>query len=117
MKTSKIQVFLAAVLVTGALLACKKGKSEETSSTTAAASGGDSTGVAECDDYLNKYQNCVKDHVPEVARAGIQQSIDTMRATYKKTAENPVTKAGLAQGCKQALEQTKTAMSQYNCEW
>ncbi len=116
MKTSKGFVFVAAVLVAGALLACKKGKSEESSSTSAAATG-DSVGVAECDEFLTKYEKCVKDNVPAAAKPGLQQSIDTMRTTWKQSAQNPITKSALAQGCQQALEQTKTAMSQYKCEW
>ncbi len=107
---------LALLLVAVPLLACKKGKGESTESTAAAASG-DSTGVPECDEFLTKYDACVKANVPEAARPQIQQSIDTMRTTYKQSAQNPVAKAGLAQGCTQALEQTKTAMAQYNCTW
>lgn len=115
MKSTRTLIAATAVVAI-ALLACKKGKEESTSSTSAAASG-DSVGVAECDEFLQKYEACVKANVPEAAKPGIQQSIDTMRKSYKTAADNPVSKAGLAQGCKQALEQTKTAMAQYNCTW
>jgi len=55
---------LALVLV--ALLACKKSESSSTSSSSSAASGGGETGVPECDEYLTKYEKCVKEKVPAV---------------------------------------------------
>ncbi|HMR78190.1 MAG TPA: hypothetical protein PKD61_23930 [Polyangiaceae bacterium] len=118
-RTSKSEVLALSGLVLLAALACKKfggGSDEETSSASAPASG-DSTGVPECDDYLAKYSKCVEDKVPAVAKPGIQQSIDKMRETYRTTAQTPAAKAGLAQGCTQALETTKQAMASYGCTW
>lgn len=115
-RSSRLTTSFTALLVVVALLACKKSKSEESGST-ASASSGESTGVAECDDYLAKYEKCVDDKVPAVAKPGIKEAIGKMRTTYKTSAANPVAKAGLAQGCKQALETTKQAMAQYNCTW
>ncbi|MBX3129554.1 MAG: hypothetical protein KF718_22740 [Polyangiaceae bacterium] len=120
-KTSRISVLLTASVVLVASLACKKltgGSSDSTeSSSTSSAASGDSTGVPECDEYLEKYSKCVEANVPEVARGPLKDSIDKMRQTYKTSAQNPAAKAGLGMGCKQALETTKQAMSQYNCTW
>ncbi len=117
--SSRTEVFAISALVLVVSLGCKKlsgGSDEESSSTTAAASG-DSTGIPECDDYLAKYEKCVDEKVPAVAKPGIKQSIDKMRQTYKTSAKNPAAKAGLSQGCTQALETTKQAMASYGCSW
>lgn len=114
-RSSRLTTSFTALLVVVALLACKKSKSEEGS--TASAASGESTGVPECDEYLAKYEKCVDEKVPAVAKPGIKEAIGKMRTTYKTSASNPVAKAGLGQGCKQALETTKQAMAQYNCTW
>jgi hypothetical protein len=107
---------LALLLV--ALLACKKGKEgEKSESTSSASSGGGEVGVPECDEYLAKYEKCVSEKVPEAARPQLKQSVETMRSSWKQAASNPAAKAGLAQGCKQALETAKTAMGAYGCAW
>jgi hypothetical protein len=108
-RTTPVQVLLAIVLVLGVLLACKKEEST--------ASSVEAIGVPECDEYLTKYDKCVKDKVPAVARGQFEQSAKQMRDSWKQLADNPATKPGLAQGCKQALETAKTAMGSYGCEW
>jgi hypothetical protein len=121
-RPSQLRTIATTIVLVSALLACKKlkgGSSEEstgTSSGTTTASG-DSTGVPECDEYLEKYKACVDANVPAVARPGMAEAIKKMRETYKTSASNPAAKAGLAMGCKQALETTKQAMAQYNCTW
>jgi len=119
-RPSHFRTLATALVVVSALMACKKFKgesSEEGASSTTSAASGDSTGVPECDEYLTKYQACVDDKLPEPARPGTTEAIKKIRETYKTAASNPVSKAGLAQGCKQALETTKQAMAQYNCTW
>lgn len=112
-RTNRFLPVTAMAVVLVALLACKK-KEEKTETTGASA---ESVGVAECDEYLTKYDKCLSDKVPEAARPQMKQSIATMRSTWKQTAANPASKVGLAQGCKAALESAKTAMGAYGCEW
>ena len=100
-------------MVVVALLACKK-KEESSSTGTASA---DAVGVPECDEYLTKYEKCIKDKVPAAARPSLETSMKQTRDSWKSLAANPTTKAGLAQGCKQALETAKTAMGAYGCTW
>ena len=83
-------------------------------STTAAA--GD-IGVAECDDFLKKYEACVSGKVPAAAQATFKTSLDTWRSSWKKLAETPQGKAGLETACKSALDQAKTSLASYNCTW
>jgi hypothetical protein len=106
-------VGLLAALV--ALLGCKK-LAHRGESSSSSPSGGDKTGVAECDDFLAKYEKCIE-KMPAVARPGAEQSIKTMRETWKKIAETPSAKAGMATMCKQAAEGVKSSMGPYNCQW
>jgi hypothetical protein len=82
-----------------------------TTSTTASA---DKIGVPECDEYIAAYDACLA-KIPEVGRAQYKTSIDTLRASWKKLADNPQTRPSLVMACKQAAEQAKTAMKTYNC--
>jgi len=77
----------------------------------------DSVGVAECDEYIQKYEACVNSKVPEAQRATYKSSFETMRKSWKDAAANPQSKAGLANGCKQALETAKQSFSSYGCTW
>jgi hypothetical protein len=104
-------------LVVVALLACKKEESSSSSGSSTTGTTADAIGVPECDEYLTKYEKCVKDKVPEAARGQMESAMKQTRDSWKKLAENPATKAGLAQGCKQALETAKTSMSAYGCQW
>jgi len=81
------------------------------------AQAGDKIGVAECDEYIAKYEACVNSKVPEAQRAAFKTQFDTMRKSWKDAAANPQAKAGLAAGCKQATEAAKQSMSSFSCAW
>ncbi|HYH86510.1 MAG TPA: hypothetical protein VEX60_13745 [Pyrinomonadaceae bacterium] len=85
-----------------------------TSTTTASA---DKVGVAECDDFIAKYEACISGKVPAAAQATVKASLDTWRKSWKDLAANPSTKGTLAAACKQAAETAKTSMSAYGCAW
>jgi hypothetical protein len=89
----------------------------ETANTTTAA--GDKIGVAECDDYVEKYEAClntIAGKYPQAAPA-LKSAYETQRDAFRKAAANPQAKAGLAAGCKQAIETAKQATSAYACQW
>jgi hypothetical protein len=86
-----------------------------TSGTTASA--GEKVGVAECDDFLAKYEACVSGKVPAAAQATFKTSLETWRSSWKKLAETPQGKAGLATACKAAADQAKASMNSYGCSW
>lgn len=83
-------------------------------STTSAA--GD-IGVAECDEFLKKYEACVSGKVPAAAQATFKTSLDTWRSSWKQLASTPQGKAGLATACKSAMDQAKTSLGSYGCTW
>ena len=80
-------------------------------------SSGDKIGIAECDDYIEKYEACITGKVPEASRATLKSSFDQTRQTWKNLAANPQTKSTLASMCKQSKEMAKQSMSAYACEW
>jgi hypothetical protein len=61
---------------------------------TAAAPSGDSTGVAECDQYLAKLVSCFPH---------MKANADMMRNGYRQSAAMPQAKAAMAQGCTQSM--------------
>ena len=139
MTTKLISLFALCVLLGTVMLACGGAENTNTAAnanaaatnantkaaaTPAAASTPASTasaagdiGVAECDDFLKKYEACVSGKVPAAAQATFKTSLDTWRSSWKQLAQTPQGKAGLETACKSALEQAKTSLASYNCSW
>jgi hypothetical protein len=84
-------------------------------STIKTVSSGEKIGIAECDDFLAKYDDCITKNVPEAQRAQYESSIKQWRDSWRQLAKNDMTKGTLAAACKQALEQAKSSMKSYNC--
>jgi hypothetical protein len=82
--------------------------------TSTASTSGDKIGVPECDEYIAKVEACLA-KVPAAGQPAVKSSLDTMRKTWKDAAATPQGKAGLAMGCKAALDQAKTTYSAYGC--
>lgn len=78
---------------------------------------GDKVGVAECDEYLEKYEACAKNNVPEPGRAAMLSSIEEMRKSWITVAVHSETRANLAKDCKQNQEATKQNLRAYVCAW
>ena len=108
-------LFLCAVLVA----ACGGGRGAGGNASTAAAPASKSSdvGIAECDQFLNKYYACVESKVPDSVRPTLRQSIEQMKAAWRQAAATPQGKAGLTQACVQAEAQAKVSMTAYNCSW
>src|SRR5258708_6171374 len=104
--------FLGLGLLVGALVVLGGGGGGSNPATASA-----DIGVPECDDYLKKYQACIDGKVPESGRATVRQALDQTKAAWKQAASTPQGKAGLATGCKMALDTAKTAMGPYGCTW
>src|SRR5438270_4985336 len=129
--TTKILFPLALCLLMGLLLlACGGGASDNTANSSNAAAGngnkaantstagtsGDKIGVPECDEYIAKVEACLA-KIPAAGQPAVKSSLDAMRKSWRDAAATPQGKAGLAAGCKQALETAKTTYSAYGCSW
>ena len=86
-----------------------------TSKTSTAASAGDKIGVPECDDYIAKYESCLRGKVPEMAKAQLESSLKTARENWKRAAENASSRGTLAAACKQASDAAAASMKAYGC--
>jgi hypothetical protein len=123
-----LRLVAAALFACLAAAACTGGSSEkappastagQAPATTAAApaAGAAEFGVPECDEYLSKYLACIDSKMPEAGRAAARQALDQTKAQWKQAASTPSGKAGLATGCKAALDAAKTSMSAYGCSF
>jgi hypothetical protein len=78
--------------------------------------GGDKIGIAECDEYIEKYSKCISEKVPEAARQQMKDAMDQSTKAWKEAAAGPA-KDGLATACKAALDAAKQATASMGCEW
>jgi hypothetical protein len=131
--TTKLTFLLALCLVTGMLMIACGGAADNTATTNSAttnkatantaantstaSTSGDKIGVAECDDFIAKYEACVTGKVPAAGQAALKSSLDAWRKSWKDLAANPQTKGTLAAACKTSLDQAKASMSAYGCSW
>ena len=90
-------------------------KATGTSATSTTASAGDKIGIPECDDYIAKYESCVRSKVPEAMRGQMESSLKTARDNWKKAAENAQSRGTLAAACKQASETAAASMKSFGC--
>ena len=142
MNNLKIKLFLTAALLCGVffLANCGGGTTTTTNTTTTntttttnksdngttttttnttTTTSGDSVGVAECDEYIKKYEACltkIAQKAPQV-QPSLKTSFEQQRSAFKQAAANPQSKAMLATQCKQAIETAKQSTSTYACEW
>ncbi len=114
--TKKFLLLFSCLVLALAFGACAS-STHATGGTTTGAGGGDKVGVAECDSYLEKYEGCLNDKVPESARAMMRSSFEQTRKSWKDLAATPQGRSGLAQACRMADDTAKQTMSAYGCKW
>jgi hypothetical protein len=73
-------------------------------------------GVADCDNYLAKYAQCIE-RAPSDRRKALHEDLDRTRAAWKSLAANPGARPGLGQSCHLASETARANMTQYGCTW
>ena len=83
--------------------------------TNTATASAEKVGVAECDNFITAYESCVSSKVPESARGPLRAAVHTWRTDWKRMAENPQSRAGLAAACTRQLEAARTQLKAYNC--
>lgn len=123
-------ILVICVLCTAILIGCSKTETGNTNTAadnsnkgtttapkteTTTTSSGEKIGIADCDEYIAKYEACTP-KVPEAGRAAYKSGLDQTRASWKKLADNPQTKASLAAACKQALATQASVWKGYGCE-
>ena len=74
-------------------------------------------GVPECDQFLQRYDACLNDNVPESQRAQMRASVDQMRTSWRQMAQNPQGRTMLGPQCTQMGQQMAQSMAPYNCKF
>lgn len=74
-------------------------------------------GVAECDNFITKYEQCLNGQVPAEQRATFAASITQMRDSWRQAAQNPQARATLATQCTQMGAQMGQSMAAYGCRF
>lgn len=81
----------------------------------AAAPAATVTGIAECDEFLAAYEQCLSDKMPAEARAQMQVGFDQWKKSWADMAANEATKASLPMVCQQSRDASKPALQAYGC--
>jgi len=77
-----------------------------------------STGVPECDEFLNRYEDCVRQRFPDAAfRATAEQHLDQLRASWRTQAADPSARPSLASACVAMADAAKKALAGLGCSW
>lgn len=73
----------------------------------------DSTGVAECDEYLEKVLACYEQHIPAGQREAMVSGLDQVKAGWAQIED----KSALAEACKQAMDAAKQQFGAMGCSF
>lgn len=96
---------LVALMLGMGLMALGAGcsKEEAKDDKAGAAASGDKIGVAECDEYVTKYEGCIK-KAGGPAAAAAESAFKAQRDAFKQSASTPEGKAALKTSCKSMLD-------------
>jgi hypothetical protein len=110
-------VRIALLLLAAAAASCHQSCGETGAQGDAGVAGKSAAvGVADCDNYLTKYAQCIE-RAPSERRKALQDDLDRTRAAWKSLADNPGTRPGLGQSCQLVLDTARENMKQYSCSW
>jgi hypothetical protein len=110
---SSIRTLSVSLLLVAGLAACSKSPAGDAST---AAPGADAiTGIADCDEFLHAYEQCLADKIPAEARAQMQSGIAQWKSAWKTMAENAATRDSLPGVCRQTREASAPALKAYGC--
>lgn len=101
--------------------AANTSNTSNSSAKTETAPAGDSVGVAECDEYIKKYEACLTKVAAKAPQAEgpLKTAFQAQRDSFKTGASTPQGKTALVTVCKNALDAAKknAALTAYACEW
>ena len=76
-----------------------------------------STGIAACDEFLQKYDTCVTSKLPEAQRATYKAQLDQTRKMWVDMSKNPSAKSTMEGTCKQTMDAIKTSLQSFGCSF
>ncbi len=120
-------LFVLFILCVALLAGCSKspatnngnsGAANSNSSATASsAAAAEKVDVAECDDFIAKYEACISGHVPDAQKKQHQENIDALRRSWRQLAINTGAKDTLELMCKRQVVQARESMKEFNCQF
>lgn len=124
-KTVLILCVLCAALTLGCSRSSKNenttganGNRPATATTSSTASNAEAIGVAECDDFIAKYEACISDHIPEAQKRQYRENIDAWRKSWRQLVTgNQMSKEAMAATCKRHILQSREGMKSFGCEF
>jgi hypothetical protein len=119
--STKILLVLC-VLSVGLFAACSKSSTSNSANTNSAANATpvnkEKVGVAECDDFIAKYETCISTSVPDAQKRQQQENIDALRNSWRQLAANTGgAKETLTLMCKRQVVQARESMKEFNCQF
>jgi len=96
--------------------AIKKAQGAAAKASTHAGQSQEEVGIAECDEYIRKYEACL-DKVPDTAQMEFRNTLDAQRKQWRAAANDKFARDGAAYQCRSAMATAKQSMSAYGCEF
>ena len=78
-------------------------------------SGDDRIGVAECDDYLDRYEACLDAHVAQEARDALRVALQQTRANWRKSVAASGNPGAMAKVCSNARAAARPSLAARGC--
>lgn len=113
-RTLALALISVGLLSLGLISACSKSAEEASSSESGRAVPG-ITGVAECDEFLADYEQCLMEKIPAEASAQIRPGIEQWKSAWKSMAENAGARSTLPTVCRQARDASAPTLQAYGC--
>lgn len=107
---SLIRAASGLLFLCAAFAGCSKSSSDGASTAAVSPSVAAITGVADCDNFLNAYEQCLVDKVPAASSAQMKLGIDQWKSAWKTMAENSATRDSLPQICAQTRAASAPAL-------
>ena len=122
-------LFLLCVLCLGLFAGCSKSPTTNNNNSRTASGNPSATtpnpspvnkekiGIADCDDFIAKYETCISSKVPDAQKTQFQENINALRNSWRQLASNPGAKDTLSLMCKRQVVQARESMKDFNCEF
>lgn len=81
----------------------------------ASARAAEPIGIAECDDYIEKYEACLIDKVPDEQRADLRRTLNEQRSKWHDAMSSGQDQAAIAEQCKSAASDALAKLGSYGC--
>lgn len=107
------RMLITTLVLAGLISACAKSSPGDSAAPATAAAV---TGIADCDTFLNAYEQCLIEKIPAESRDQMRVGMDQWKSAWKNMADNAATRDSLPAICKQARDATVPALKAYGCD-